>query len=52
LDCILFYGQRDLFIGEQTELSVYKILKALGLDASHGASYARFRRETHRAFVM
>lgn len=52
LDCILFYGQRDLFISEHTEISVYRILKTLGLDPSNGVNYARFRQDLHRAFVM
>lgn len=52
LDCLLFYGQRDLFLTDQTELSVYSILKQLGMDPTNGGNYARFRRDMHRAFVM
>jgi len=29
LDAILFFGQRDLFLREYVEISVYKILKTL-----------------------
>jgi hypothetical protein len=52
LDCILFYGQRDLFIKEHTEISVYSIFKTLGLDPTNGGNYAQFRRDMHRAFVL
>jgi hypothetical protein len=52
LDCILFYGQRDLFISEHTTLSVYRTLQTLGLDPTNGFNYAKFHRDLHRAFVM
>jgi hypothetical protein len=52
LDCILFYGQRDLFIKEYTEISVYSIFKTLGLDPGNGGNYAKFHRDMYRAFVL
>jgi hypothetical protein len=52
LDCILFFGQRDLFLKEHTSISVYAILKTLGLDPTNGGNYAQFRRDLHRAFVL
>jgi hypothetical protein len=52
LDCILFYGQRDLFIKEHTTISVYSVLKNLGLDPTNGGNYLQFRRDMHRAFVF
>src|SRR5713101_2913055 len=36
LDVILFYGQRDLFLQEYVEISVYSILKTLRLDPGDG----------------
>src|SRR5438067_2432030 len=45
LDTILFYGQRDLFLQEHVEISVYTILKTLGLDPNDGRSYDHFRRD-------
>jgi hypothetical protein len=32
LDCILFYGQKDLFIKEYTSISVYQIFRTLSID--------------------
>ena len=40
LDVILFYGQRDLFLREYVEISVYQILKTLDIDATNGGAYA------------
>jgi hypothetical protein len=52
LDCILYFGQRDLFIKEYTEISVYSILKTLGIDPTDGRSYEHFRRDMRRAFAL
>jgi len=52
LDCILFYGQKDLFIKEHTEISVYAIFKALGLDPGNGGNYVGFHQDMRRAFAM
>jgi hypothetical protein len=54
LDCILYHGQHDLFReGEiQTRISVYSILKELGMDPHHSENYARFRLDFERAFAM
>jgi hypothetical protein len=51
LDAILFYGQRDLFIREYVEISVYKILKTLEIDPENGRAYAHFHRDMERAFM-
>jgi hypothetical protein len=52
LDCILFFGQRDLFIKEYTEISVYSIFRTLGLDASNGGNYVQFHRDMRRVFHL
>ena len=52
LDAMLFYGQRDLFLQEHVEISVYAILKTLELDPSDGRSYEHFRRDMHRIFAL
>jgi hypothetical protein len=52
LDCILFYGQKDLFIKEHTEISVYSIFKTLGLDPTNGGNYVQFHRDMRRAFAL
>jgi hypothetical protein len=52
LDCILFSGQKDLFIKEYTEISVYSIFKTLGLDPTNGGNYVQFRRDMRRAFAL
>lgn len=52
LDCILFYGQKDLFIKEHTAISVYQIFKTLGMDAGNGGNYAMFREDMKRAFAL
>ena len=52
LDCILFYGQKDLFLKEHTEISVYSIFKTLGLDPGNGGNYTGFRQDMRRAFAM
>jgi hypothetical protein len=52
LDCILFYGQGDLFSQEHKEISVYRILRALDIAPDNGRNYAHFKRDMHRAFVM
>jgi hypothetical protein len=52
LDAILFYGQRDLFLQEYVEISVYSIFKTLGLDPGLGSNYERFRADMDRTFAM
>ena len=54
LDVILFQGQHDMLReGEiQTRISIYSILKALGMDPNHSENYARFRMDFERAFAM
>jgi len=52
LDSILFFGQRDLFVQEYVEISVYSILKTLELDPNHGGNYDNFRRDMRRAFAL
>lgn len=52
LDCILFYGQKDLFIKEHTAISVYQIFKTLQMDAGNGGNYAMFRQDMKRAFAL
>ena len=52
LDCILYSGQRDLFVQEYVEISVYKIFKTLEIDPSKGKNYANFRRDMERAFAL
>jgi hypothetical protein len=51
LDVILFYGQRDLFLREYVEISVYQILKTLDIDATNGGAYAHFHEDMERAFA-
>lgn len=51
LDVILFYGQRDLFVREYVEISVYKILQTLNLDPGSGQVYQNFNRDMERAFM-
>jgi hypothetical protein len=51
LDAILFFGQRDLFIREYAEISVYKILQTLNMDPENGGAYAHFHRDMERAFM-
>jgi hypothetical protein len=51
LDVMLFYGQRDLFIQEYVEISVYQILKTLDMDPDNGRAYAHFHRDMERAFM-
>ena len=51
LDAILFFGQRDLFLREYVEISVYKILKTLEMDPENGRAYAHFHRDMERAFM-
>ena len=51
LDAILFYGQHDLFIQNFVEISVYRILRTLGLDPNNGRTYAHFHRDMERAFA-
>jgi hypothetical protein len=51
LDVILFYGQRDLFVQEFVEISVYKILKTLNLAPGSGQVYQNFNRDMERAFM-
>jgi len=51
LDVILFYGQRDLFVREYVEISVYKILQTLDMDPTNGRAYAHFHRDMDRAFA-
>jgi len=52
LDCILFYGQHDLFNRNYIEMSVYSIFKTLGLDATNGGIYEMFRRDMKRAVAL
>lgn len=51
LDCVLFYGQRDLFVREYAEISVYQIFKTLGVDPGSGQAYKNFRGDMERAFA-
>ncbi len=51
LDVILFYGQRDLFLQEYVEISVYQIFKTLDMDPENGRAYAHFHRDMERAFM-
>jgi len=51
LDVILFYGQRDLFVREYVEISVYRILKTLEIDPTNGGAYAHFHQDMERAFA-
>jgi hypothetical protein len=52
LDVILFYGQRDLFLQDHTEISVYSIFQALGMDPRHNGNYVIFRRDMQRVFAL
>ena len=52
LDCILFYGQRDLFVQEYVEISVYSIFKTLDMDPNNGRNYSHFHRDMRRAFAL
>ena len=52
LDCILFYGQKDLFVKEHTSMSIYQIFQMLHIDAGNGGNYAIFRKDMKRAFAM
>jgi hypothetical protein len=52
LDCILFYGQKDLFLKEHTSISVYQIFRTLGIDPEDGRNYEYFRRDMRRAFAL
>jgi hypothetical protein len=52
LDVILFYGQRDLFIQEYVEISVYSILKTLDIDPGDGRTYEHFRQDMRRTFAL
>lgn len=51
LDVILFYGQRDLFVRQYVEISVYKILKTLEIDPTNGGAYAHFHQDLERTFA-
>jgi hypothetical protein len=51
LDVILFYGQRDLFLREYVEISIYQILKTLDIDAKNGGAYAHFYEDMEKAFA-
>ena len=52
LDCMLYHGQRDIFVQEYVEISVYAIFKTLGIDPSSGKNYANFHRDMERAFTL
>lgn len=52
LDCILFYGQRDLFVQEYTQISVYSIFKTLDMDPNNGGNYSHFHRDMKRVFAL
>ncbi len=52
LDCILFYGQRDLFVQEYAQISVYSIFKTLDMDPNNGGNYSHFHRDMKRAFAL
>lgn len=52
LDVILFNGQRDLFEREYVEISVYAILKTLGMDPTDGRNYRSFREDMKRTFHL
>ena len=52
LDVILFYGQYDLFDRGYVEISVYKILKTLGLETNSGTFFNHFHKDLDRAFDL
>jgi len=52
LDCMLFFGQKDLFLKEHTSISVYQIFQTLRIDPTDGRNYEYFRRDMRRAFYM
>src|SRR6266851_165704 len=47
LDCILFYGQRDLFVQEYAQISVYSIFKTLDME-----TIARIPGSSRRTFIV
>jgi hypothetical protein len=52
LDCMLYHGQRDIFVQEYVEVSVYAIFQTLGINPNNGGNYANFRRDMRRAFAL
>jgi len=52
LDCLLYYGQREIFVQECVEISVYSIFKTLGIDPNNGRNYANFHKDMRRAFAL
>ena len=47
----LFYGQYDLFTRDYVEISVYKVLKTLGIDPTDGRAYHSFHKDMEKAFA-
>ena len=52
LDVLLFFGYRDLTIHDHVELSMYTILKTLGLDPTSGRNLQHLRRDMDKAFAL
>jgi hypothetical protein len=52
LDVLLFYGYRDLLAYDHVTLSMYTILKTLGLDPTSGKNLQYLRRDMDKAFAL
>ena len=52
LDVLLFRGYRHLVLDDHVELSMYTILKTLGLDPRSGRNLQHLRRDMDRAFSL
>ena len=52
LDVLLFRGYRHLVLDDHVELSMYTILKTLGLDPGSGRNLQHLRRDMDRAFSL
>jgi hypothetical protein len=52
LDVLLFFGYRDLAANDHVELSMYVILKTLGLDPTSGRNLQHLRRDMDKAFSL
>jgi hypothetical protein len=52
LDVLLFYGYRDLAVHDHVELSMYTILKTLGLDPASGRNRQYLRHDMEKAFSL
>jgi hypothetical protein len=51
-DVLLFHGYRDLAIHDHVELSMYTILKTLGLDPASGRNRQYLRRDMEKVFSL